>query len=814
MADSRIALGIPNMFNGVSQQASNLRLTSQAEYQKNLYSSLVRGLEKRPPTTHVEKLVDNPTDAEGLKTHFIDRGDGEKYVVLLGDESIHVFDIDDGSELPVYSPSGLTYLATTNTPREDLRAVSLADYTIISNKTVVCAMDTTEVQVSEPVDTAFVWVKRGNYGCSYVINVEGTSYTYPTPAPTTTSPTFVATDSIAASLVTALAPLGALGFTVTQIGGTGTTGSLIKIVRDNGSTFTFGVADSFSSEALVGLKVNVSKQEDLPDVGEAGMWFRITGTSKDSDDDYYVRYNDNSGAYKGIWEEYRGWDQYNSFDATTMPHRLVRYFVTGSETGALATWISGEGLSPGDIYFLFDVSEWDDRLVGDEDTAKTPAFIGQTISDVFFHATRLGLLSGEWLFMSRVSDFFNFWPKTVQQVLDDGPIAQSTGQITGLNAALPWNSSLLAFSGRNQYQITSNGALTPSSVKADEVTTFNSSPSAHPVASGPNVYFASERSPYSVVREYYLSDDSVSNDAQNITGHVPEYIPEGVFDMAASSNEDTLLVLTTGQRDTIYNYKYYWAGRDKLQSSWSEYVFEGSVILGIGFFGEDVYLVCVRDGDIYLEYFPLQAYSVDSGLTYLVRLDRKCVVTGVYDSGTNLTTFTLPYGESTDTTLSVVLGSAFTGRAGSVIEKGLRPSATTVTLAGDVSAGPVWIGKSYEAKYTFSPFYVRANDESQTAILTGDLIVQELYVTYNNSGDFRFEVETPGRDTSIQRITGILGNQNYKIGEVFINSGVAVCNVQSPNTLCTISMINDSPFPSRWLNAEVVGTYDALQRRT
>jgi hypothetical protein len=805
MADSRLSIGIPNLFNGVSQQASNLRLTSQAATQTNLFSSLVRGLVKRPPTTHIKRLIDSGNnDNSGLFTHFADRGDTEKYLFLMGHQSLKVFSKTDGTEYPVYSPNGLTYLTVTNTARDDFRAVSLADYTIVTNRNTIVTMDSTETLAPIPDNTAYVWVKRGNYGTAYVVNIAGTNYTYTTADPLATDPTYVATDEIAAGIVTAIGALA--GYTISR------NGSLVKIVKASG-TFTFAVSDSYASEALIGLKVNVARREDLPDVGEDGMSFKIIGASNDSDEAYYVKYSSNSGQYRGVWEETRGWNQYNKFAPSTMPHKIVRYYVTGTEAGALDTWITNTGLDTGDVYFLFDRLTWNDRLVGDETTAKTPEFVGSTITDVFFHATRLGLLSGEWLFLSRTGDFFNYWPKTVRQALDDGPISVSTGQITGLHAAVPWNSALLVFSGRNQYQVTSNGALTPTSAKADEATTFDSSPLSHPVASGPNVYFSSTRTPFSVVREYFISDDGVSNDAVNITGHVPEYIPAGVFQMAASSNEDVLMVLTTGQRDSIYLYKYYWSGRDKLQSSWSTFQFLGATILGIHFFGENISMVLLREGDVYLEELPIQVYSVDSGLPYLVRLDRKCSVTGVYNGTTNKTTFTLPYEEAVATQLAVVLGSAFVGRAGAPILIGERPTVTTLTLNGDITAGPVFIGKLYESKYTFSPFYIRAEDEAKSAILTGKLTIQELVVTYDLSGDFRFEVDIEGRDTYVQRKTGYLGSGDYKIGEVFLDSGIAHCGVQALNTDVTVSLINDSPFPSRWLNGEVIATYDSIQRR-
>ena len=47
---------IPNLVQGVSQQPEILRLPSQADEQINGFSSVVEGLKKRPPTTHIAKI--------------------------------------------------------------------------------------------------------------------------------------------------------------------------------------------------------------------------------------------------------------------------------------------------------------------------------------------------------------------------------------------------------------------------------------------------------------------------------------------------------------------------------------------------------------------------------------------------------------------------------------------------------------------------------------------------------------------------------------------------------------------------------------
>ena len=52
-----ISGSIPNLLNGVSQQPMILRLPTQGAIQVNGYSSVVEGLQKRPPCKHIAKLI-------------------------------------------------------------------------------------------------------------------------------------------------------------------------------------------------------------------------------------------------------------------------------------------------------------------------------------------------------------------------------------------------------------------------------------------------------------------------------------------------------------------------------------------------------------------------------------------------------------------------------------------------------------------------------------------------------------------------------------------------------------------------------------
>jgi len=74
---------LPNLMNGVSQQAVTMRMSSQGEAQLNALSSLVQGNVKRPPSLHSAKV--SAGSASGSYIHTINRDATEQYVVLAED---------------------------------------------------------------------------------------------------------------------------------------------------------------------------------------------------------------------------------------------------------------------------------------------------------------------------------------------------------------------------------------------------------------------------------------------------------------------------------------------------------------------------------------------------------------------------------------------------------------------------------------------------------------------------------------------------------------------------------------------------------
>lgn len=119
---------LPNLVNGVSQQAPTQRLESQGVEQVNGHSSIVEGLKKRAPTAHLAKILNG--DAGDAFAHLINRDETEQYVVTVVNGVLKVFDLA-GNEKAV--SGDMSYLSTP-TPSTDLRALTVADYTFIVNR--------------------------------------------------------------------------------------------------------------------------------------------------------------------------------------------------------------------------------------------------------------------------------------------------------------------------------------------------------------------------------------------------------------------------------------------------------------------------------------------------------------------------------------------------------------------------------------------------------------------------------------------------------------------------------------------------------
>jgi len=781
---------IPNLVQGVSQQPEVLRLNSQATEQINGFSSVVEGLKKRPPTEYVAKLSSSTFGNAFI--HTINRDTNERYIVVITNGDIAVYDINGVSKTVVDQTNATNYLSSTN-PKQDFVCVTVADYTFVLNKNTATAMKATTSGAK--VEQAVYSVLQGVNSTKYSITIDSTTYNF------TSSNTD--TEAIRDGLFSAVGSPS--GITLTKIGN-----SSFSIVKSSG-TLTVTASDGYGDDASQVVKDKVQSFGDLPVPAINNQIVQITGDAGNTFDNYYVKFIEADN----IWEETVAPDTKTTIDETTMPHVLIRTadgnFRFSQVDGSTYTISSTD----------YTVPSFGQRLVGDIDTVADPSFIGRKINDVFFHRNRLGFISDENVIFSRAGEFFNFFPETITQTLATDPIdvAGTHTKVSILRHAISFDEELLLFSDQTQFVLSGGNTLTSENVRIDVTTEFENDRNVKPVGAGSNVYFAFPKGNFTGFREFFIASDTDTKQADDITANVPKFVPSNVFKITSATTENILAVLSSDEDNALYIYQYYVTQNRRLQSAWHKWTYGTSTsdkILNIDFVENELFIVNERSDGVYLEKIDVAPALVDTGESYLTHLDRKLnntQITESYNSGTNQTTITLPY--QIKNTMKVVGKSGASNKAGQEIATVSQTvGGTSIVVSGDITSNNYFIGEQYEFKFTFSQQFMQTADTqgSRISVKEGRLQIRNWNVSFNDTGFFTTEVIPVGRDTSSTTFTGTITGSGI-LGTVNLEDGDYTFAVQSENDKLTVTLKNNSHLPSNFINASWQGYYVTASQR-
>lgn len=438
---------------------------------------------------------------------------------------------------------------------------------------------------------------------------------------------------------------------------------------------------------------------------------------------YYVKWktlDDNGRTTSGAWVECAQQGIPIAFDASTMPHRLVR-MPDGS--------------------FVFAPILWKDREVGDIISAPAPTFVGKTIEDVVFFKNRLGFLSGGNFVLSRTGEFFDFWPTTATDVLDDDPLDAecSSKQVAILRHGVPFQSQMVLFSDQQQFSLSSGSApFTPKAATGD-LTTSVAVDRCEPVAVGSNIYFASPAGKFTSIREMFVATDTLITDSADVTAHCPVYIPANITKIAACGGKDTIFVHSSDAPSSIYVYKFYWNGDTKAQSAWFKWTF-GAEVICMDVIDNFLYLLLAEAAGPVLEKINLETKEVTEGLAYRILLDRQKVLAGSFD--TDHTNFTAPYAVlSTDKAFNYTTKECvFVTPTGSF----------TFSVPGNWAGATVIFGRPYTLDFRFSEFGMKSADPKVYS-RAGRGQLRTINLSFEDTMSFDVAVSTVGRADSTQR---------------------------------------------------------------
>jgi len=783
---------IPNLVQGVSQQPEVLRLASQFTTQVNGFSSVVEGLKKRPPTNHIKKI--STTALTNAYVHTINRDLTERYIVVITNGSIRVFDTS-GTEKSVVMQTGASAYLTSTSPRTEISCTSVADFTFVLNKTITATMSATTSPAK--IQQAVYTCTQAINGIKYSITIDGT--TYNTTLATTGA---VTTEQVRDNLRTAIG--SPAGFTFANIGN-----SSFSIIKASG-TLNVSASDSYGDEASQVIKDTVRNFDDLPLPAINNMVVEVTGDATNKFDNYYVKFIESSGG-DGVWEETVAPNTVIEIDETKMPHVLIRT----ADGNFRFTQCDDSQYTISAVNY--DVPAWGNRVAGDLASAPDPSFIGRKINEIFFHRNRLGFLADENIIMSRSGEFFEFFPETVTQVLDTDPIdvASTHSKVSILRHAISFDEELLLLSDQTQFILTGANVLTPANVSINVTTEFENDRNIKPINAGSNVIFGFPKGNYVGFREYFISSDTDVKQAEDITANVPKFVPKNVFKITTATNENIVVAITSDEVNAMYVYQYYVTGNKRLQSAWHKWTIGTSAntnILNADFIENTLYLVIQRGTDVFIETVDISPNLTDTGASYLTHLDRKIQEnsTGVsrsYNAGTDQTTITIPY--AIKNTMSVVIRNGASGVAGREINiVSQTANGTTIVVTGNVTTSNLFIGETYNFTFTFSQQFMQDQDTAgaKISVKEGRLQIRSWKISYNDTAYFTTLVQPVGRNSSSTTFTGTITGTGL-LGTVNLEDGDYEFSIQSENDKFTVTISNDSHLPSNFINASWNGYY-------
>jgi hypothetical protein len=340
----------------------------------------------------------------------------------------------------------------------------------------------------------------------------------------------------------------------------------------------------------------------------------------------------------------------------------------------------------------------------------------------------------------------------------------------------------------------------------------------------------------------------------DISASIPSYIKGTVSKIVGADNEQMIVVMSSGLQNGFYMYKYFFNGSEKLQSAWCKFtigkdpsdqnILSGQAIVeNVDFIDNKLYVVVTRGDGTYLERIDFQSSKADPTSIYSVLLDRKVSNQGLpinFDANTGLTTITLPYGidpeKATVVTRSTIPagpgyqpqnvggnggGQQFivTAGVGGAIVPVNTVNANYITLKGNYTSVPLWIGENYTMEHTLGRVVIRAPGSrgNPTVVSVGKLYLRRAALSYDKTRTFKVRV-VPINNSSPTTYEYVCNNQVAGTTTAAVNfdslrDGTFRFPILSKNDQVIITLVNDSPHPCSLLSMDVEAQYVSRSQR-
>jgi hypothetical protein len=382
-------------------------------------------------------------------------------------------------------------------------------------------------------------------------------------------------------------------------------------------------------------------------------------------------------------------------------------------------------------------------------------------------------------------------------VIREGTLAHAAG----------FQDRLVLFSERGIYSLRLLHREGAPPAQIDVLEEFENDPYAPPVVGARSIFFAHQRGDFCGIHESSPSEEAATVSSSDVAAHVPAYLRGSPVQLAVSTMEDVLCVLTDTQARYLYVFKFQDTAQGRVQSAWHRFDFgAAATVRGAAFIRNDLYLVIERSSEVVLERMRLRVRPKDSGANWACRLDRRVdensgQFSKVFASGN--TTITLPYKLDDGATVNVVTKSSpaivTVSSTGSATGADARP-VSTVVVAGNYESTDLYVGQTFRFEYEFTdPSLATQGTESTLTRVAGRLQLHEMAVYFFDTRTF--DVVWSGRDG-----VDVSQSFSYNDAEVFrspsvsgldlqIASGVAKVSLATRSQESSIRLRSDSPLP-------------------
>lgn len=730
---------VDDYLGGVSRQSDDKKLPGQVEECINGYPDPTFGLTKRPGFQHIGNLGTGTT-YDNSKWFFISRTDTEKYIGCItpvpsgqSQGAIAIWNAATFATCNItYGTGAQAYLTGTRT---DYDILTIQDKSIITNKTTTVAKNADPTFNANRQGT--IRITGVSNDTTYNISVAGNAIS------AYTSPNNATYDTVLTELKSRIDGLNVSNLTVTKLKDS------LRLVRTGASFTLTGTGGAFSNQLNV-FQDQVASLDELPSESVHNHVVKVINSGALTSS-YFLKYVANNGTSgPGYWAETLAPDTSTGLNAATMPHELVN-------TGVNA--------------FTFQRVTWDARAVGDDETNSHPSFVGQKITQSFFHNNRLGFLSGDTVSMSQSAKFFNFYHTSAQTVTDSDPIdiSASTVKPVALHSVIPSTQGLVLFSANQQFLMgAGDGILTPAKTVIRTIANYEMDTVIDPVDTGTTINFISKTPSYTRVFAMVTRGENENPQVADIGRVVNEWIPSSV-DTLISSAQNQFIAFSGQSTRYIYFFRQYAEGKDIKLQTWFNWLAPGTVQT-IAADSDEFFAVTKQGGQFTLSKASLSQSPDDAiivnndGQRLNPCIDLYATASSVtFDTAGNFSKCFIPYNDATNLTPVIVIkGTTATGQ---FIESGFTISPERVVEGGNTYfkvpfknltsvASDVVVGYKYDFDVILPKTYYKIDDDMKRSDFTANLTVARMNFAVGLSGVMGFKLKSKGARQGKKEYTG------------------------------------------------------------